>query len=313
MGLNMGVVANQIILFAIMMGIGFAAGKFRVISKEGLGTLAGILVNILLPSMFFSTAAGGNMKIEEFSTAGIIAVGFAINYALLILTGHFFGRLMGLRGKQANVFIMLNTFGNSGFMGMPLILSIFTGTVARVCMSVNSIFDTVLLWTLGVYLAGRHQGDYNRKTALKNIVNPNTVALALAFLVLIFKIKLPDILMNTISGLGNTSQFFSMLFIGASLSYVSAKSLIKNRSIYALPLLKMIALPVLVYIVTGLFLPQIPRTVLTLVVALPCMNTVAVVAKTYGSDDEYATQAIFVTTIFSLATIPLVSLIISFL
>ncbi len=313
MGSHMNVVVNQIILFAIMMSIGFAAGKFHVISKEGLRTLAGILVNILLPSMIFSTAAGGNMKIEEFGTAGLLALGFAICYALMIFTGLLFGRLMGLRDKQANVFVMLNTFGNSVFMGMPLILSIFTDPIARVCMSINSTFDVILLWTLGVYLASRHKGEHNRTAALKNIVNPNTIGLLAAFFVLIFRIKLPDILMNTVSGLGGTSQYFSMLFIGASLSYAPAKSLIQNRSIYALPLLKMIALPVLVYIVTGLFLPQIPRTVLTLIVALPCMNTVAVVAKMYGSDDEYATQAIFATTILSLATIPLVSLVTGFL
>jgi predicted permease len=310
---QINIIFNQIVLFAIMMCIGFAGGKTRVITKDGLQTLADLLVKIILPALIFSMVAGNGVTIEEFTIAGPFAIGVAIVYAALTLTGFLTARLLKLKGKEKSVFVMLNVFGNFGFMGLPLILGIFTEPIARVCMTVYAMFDSIILWTFGVYLCSRHDSNFNRASAIKNMLNPTTLALAAAFIIMAFKIPLPEIVFTSISGLGGTSPYFSMIFIGASLAFVPAKSLVQKPSLFVLPAVKMIAMPVLIYILTGLFLPHIPRTVLTLLVALPCMNTVAVLAKTYGSAHEYATQGIFITTILSLFTIPLVSAIISFL
>jgi predicted permease len=51
--------------------------------------------------------------------------------------------------------------------------------------------------------------------------------------------------------------------------------------------------------------------ILTLIVGLPAMTTVAMIAANYESDVEYATEIIFVTTLASLVTIPVVFMITS--
>ena len=86
----------------------------------------------------------------------------------------------------------------------------------------------------------------------------------------------------------------------------SSKMAVK-ANILVLTGVKMLALPVIAFLLLGFFLPQEPRTILTLIVGLPGMTTIAMIASNYQfADVEYATEIIFVTTLASLVTIPLV-------
>jgi predicted permease len=168
-----------------------------------------------------------------------------------------------------------------------------------------------LLWTLGVYFCSRHQKGSNSRGALKNMINPTTVALTVAFVIMLLKIPMPDLLMDTIAGIGGTSKYLTLIYIGGAMAFVSVKNVIKKPSILLFPIVKMLMIPILVYLISGFFLKQIDRSILTLIAGLPSMTTIAMVAAAYKSDDEYATEIIFVTTIASLLTIPAVSIITS--
>lgn len=50
----------------------------------------------------------------------------------------------------------------------------------------------------------------------------------------------------------------------------------------------------------------IARTVLVMQAAMPCMTMVVVLAKRFGSDDLHATENLFVSTILSIGTLPLI-------
>lgn len=305
------IVINQIIIFAILMVIGFIAAKTKVITKDALNTLSKLIVKIILPALIFSIVAGSGVTIEEFLISGRFAIGVVLCYTLLILVGIMMSKLCKLQGKTANIFIALATFGNMGFMGIPLIQAIFKEPVAQVCISVYTIVDMAFLWTFGVYLCSRHQKKSNSLSAVKNMINPTTIALLVAFIIMIFKIPVPGLLMNTILGIGGTSKYLTLMYLGGALAYVSVSKIPKKPSIFMLVIVKMLIIPVIVYLLLGFFLPQIPKTILTIIVGLPAMTTIAMVATAYGSDDEYATEVIFVTTLFSLVTIPIVSIVTS--
>lgn len=46
--------------------------------------------------------------------------------------------------------------------------------------------------------------------------------------------------------------------------------------------------------------------------AMPAMATIAILAKKYGADDSLATENIFVTTIISIVTLPIIWFIINY-
>ena len=303
------VIFNQIIIFAILMVIGFIAAKTKVLTKDVLNALSKLIVKLILPALIFSIIANSGVTAKEFLISGRFAIGVVLCYALLILAGILMSKLNKLDGKTANIFVALTTFGNMGFMGIPLIQAIFKEPVAQVCISIYTIADMALLWTFGVYLCSRHQQNSNPLSAVRNMINPTTVALLIALIIMILKISVPDLLLNTISGIGNTSKYLTLMYLGGTLAYVSVNGIIKKPSIFVLTFVKMLMMPIIVYFLLGFFLPQIPRTILTLIVGLPSMTTVAMTAAAYQSDYEYATEVIFVTTLASIVTIPIVSII----
>jgi len=310
-GEQIGVVVNQIIVFAILMAVGFIAAKARVFTNDVLDALSRIIVKVILPLLIFTIVAGSGVKVEDFLASGNFAIATICCFILLFLTGTAVSKLCKLEGKTANVFIALTTFGNMGFVGIPLIQSIYGGSAGSICISVYALIDMALLWTLGVYLCSKHEKNSNRLSAVKNMINPTTVALVIAIIIVFFKIPVPALLMNTIEGIGNTSKYLTLMYLGGCLACVSVKGLIKKPSIYILTALKMLIIPIVVYYFLGYLLTQPSRTILTLIVGLPSMTTVAMVAKIYRSDDVFATETIFVSTLACLITIPVVSIITS--
>lgn len=293
------------------MFIGFIAAKSKVLTKEALSSLSNLIVKVILPALIFGVIAGSGITIEEFLISGRFLLGVIVCYTFMVLTGIVISKFCNLEGKASNIFIALATFGNMGFMGIPLIQAVFTDPVANVCISVYSLVDMVLLWTFGTYLCSRHQQDSHKLSAVKNIINPMTIALIIAFIIMFLKIPVPDLAMNTIIGIGNTSRYLTMIYLGGALAYVSLGKAVKNPSTYILIAVKMLLLPILIYFLLGLFLPEVPRSILTFIVGLPAMTTIAMLANIYGSDDSFATEIIFITTIFSLLTIPAISIITS--
>lgn len=126
------VVVNQIIIFAILMFIGFIAAKTKIFTKDALSTLSRLIVKIILPALIFSIVAGSGVTLKEFLISGRFAIGVVSGYTILILAGILMSRLCKLQGITANIFIALASFGNMGFMGIPLIQAIFKEPVAQV-------------------------------------------------------------------------------------------------------------------------------------------------------------------------------------
>lgn len=288
------------------MAIGFTAAKTKAISRDAFNSLSRLIVIVILPALIFSIIADSGITVKDFLLNSTFAIAVALCYTLLILSGFVMSKLCRLEGKAANIFVSLASFGNMGFMGIPLLLAVFNDPVTKVCISIYTVIDMAILWTLGVYLCSRHRESQNPLSAVRNMVNPTTVSLAIGFGVMALQVQLPDLLMNTVAGIGNTSKYLTLIYIGGVLAFISLGNIVKKPSIFVLTLVKMLAMPLLAYVILGFFLPPVPRMILTLIVGLPGMTTVAMIATAYQSDVEYATEIIFVTTIASLITIPLV-------
>ncbi|QGG46462.1 AEC family transporter [Heliorestis convoluta] len=301
------IILQQIMVFALLMTIGFIAAKAKVLTKEGLGHLAKLVVNIILPALIFTIITGSGMTPQDLLVGYQFALAVLFSFALLLLVGYLLSKLLKLEGKTANLFIALSAFGNMGFIGIPLIHGLYTEPIAQVSIAIYTVIDMALLWTVGVYLCSRHQGEANFFRSARNMLNPLTVTLVIAFIIMILQIPLPELLARTVGEIGNTSKTLTLIYIGGLLAYTSMGNLFKKPSLFVLAGVKMVLMPLLIFMLTGFFLPEIPRFILTLIVGLPTMTTLVMIASTYESDKDYAAEAIFLTTLLSLITIPAVA------
>lgn len=308
--MQLQVIVNQILILALISIIGVLAVKIKIVNHEVKETLSKIVFNITLPLLLFTTMTHMDFTGELFRNGLIVFVFTFISISLLFLSGLFSTKLFNYEDKAKAVHITHTMFGNIVFLGFPLFNALFPGGIGLFYAAVYQLAQGIVLWTFGVVILNKSSGN---KNLLKNLVNPNTIAFLLGIVAMIIRFKLPFVFDKALGGLGQTTIYLSMLYIGAMLADTKIKDLFQNKNSYILSFNKMILVPVvLVFIVTlaerllNLNFILEAKTVLIMQTATPCMATIVVLAKRFNSDDRQATINVFVSTILSILTLPLI-------
>jgi predicted permease len=121
-------------------------------------------------------------------------------------------------------------------------------------------------------------------------------------------VTLPTLVARPLTIIGDLTTPLSMAIIGAILSRMRLKSMVGNPRIYATSAYRLVVFPLLVYAV--LFSLGFRGRLLAMpvvIAAMPAAANSAILAKAYGGDAETASSLIFVTTLASLVTIPLLA------
>ena len=142
------------------------------------------------------------------------------------------------------------------------------------------------------------------------MVNPATIAITTGVFLVLTGIKLPAAVVNALAKTGSAASPLAMIYLGGIFCYIKIQNYLKCREIYATVLIKMILLPIAFYTIMH-YIPSIDRSIavtLSVLCALPSMASIAMIAETQHSDGDYAAGMIFITTLFSIITLPLVCL-----
>ena len=158
------------------------------------------------------------------------------------------------------------------------------------------------------------------KKNLLHILNPNTIAIVIGFTMFLFSVKLPQFLLKPLCGLGDSNTYLSIVYIGSVLYFTSVKVLFNNKIAYLLSFNRLLLIPVIlffIFIAANLILPvkidNLVISVLILQAAMPCMVNIVIMAKIFGADDNLATANVFISTILSIITLPIILLLLGFL
>ncbi len=305
------VITNQMIVFAVLLTIGAVGARARVLTTVVLDSLAKIVINITLPALIITLVPSAGNREVLMKAFPFLLCSFGL-IAFLFSIGRLTAKVGKLEGNTADIHAAETTFGNVGFMGIPLLLALY-GDKGMLYVSIFSVADHSTLWTLGTFLTSSTK-ETNIKNNLKKVVNPTTIALAAAILLIILGINPKGIVVDTLKGVGDTTAYLSMIYIGGNLATINFRNTWKKKTIFLIVIMKMIVAPILVYSVlsfTGGFFSKEAIMTLTLIASLPSMVTIAMLARANGSDDVYASECVFVTTIMSMVTIPVVMFIIS--
>ena len=295
-------------MFAMLLTIGFLGAKLRYLTDSVLTGMSTFVVKIALPFMIVSMLPQSVTK-EMLWHAGPFLVAafcsFVITFAFGILTA----KITGLAGDRLSIHYAECGFSNSVFMGLPLILA-FLGQAGVFYLMLYVVLETILVWTFGVYLCaplGQSDWRQNFRQNIHKVVNPSTIALLVAFGMILGNFAPGGIVQTTLVNIGNTCTPIAMIFVGGSLYGLRAVAIRQHLSGFTI-LLKMIFAPLIVYYLmhaAGIFPYQALMT-LVFIVSMPSMVIITMLAKTMGTDSAYASSCILITTLCSLITVPLV-------
>lgn len=303
-----GILIEQIGLFAIYIIVGVMLVKTKVLSQEMLETIARFVLKLALPVLIFINTVESVTREKLMASSSVLMIAILF-YLCMYGISKMMAGMFHLCGDKASVYRALTMFGNMGFMGIPIISSIFPDN-GILYISIFTIIDQLVLWTVGVKLttpSGKGKFDPRK------LVNPATVAIALAVLIILFSIPIPDLFHIALQKIGMTSTPLAMIYLGGVFACMDIRSYIKKKELYGIVIFKMLLIPIIIYKLLGLFpiSDEIQMTV-TLIAGMPSMSSIVMMAKASGSEGDYAMGGIFVTTFCSIVTLPVVCWIVSF-
>jgi len=305
------IIISQIVILAIVVLIGAVSARFKVITRESKDMLSKVIFNISLPLMLFTNFLRLEATPRLLANSAIVLVVSGIIILFMLLVGWLTTRVVKMNGREAAVFKAHSMFGNIIFLGFPLITALY-GEEGLLYASMFQLVSNIIMWTVGVVVLSHGNGKSWQKSLVR-IINPNTIATLIGLVFFLFSLKLPAIIVTPFSALGSANTWLSMLYIGAMMYLSDVKGLIGRKLIYILSFNRLVLVPALLVSLFALFaavagfLPdRLVTAVIILEASMPCMATVVIMSKELGADDQLAVANVFVSTLVSIITLPLV-------
>lgn len=308
------VALTQVFTLFLLIVAGYVVKKLNVVTEQIHREISSLVMNVALPAMIINSM---NFKFspEVLMKSGQLVIAAFVIYTCTILLSYPLTRLIGAKGNRRDIFQYVLVFSNVGYMGYPVINAIM-GERGVFYTAIYNLAFTLLVWTFGVHLMTRNPAE-GSDTAIENslmdqfkrVVNPNLIALAIGFVLFLFSIELPAAVSATIKMIGDTTTPLSMMFIGFILSDVSIRDTISDLQVYLVSAMRLLLLPMAVFL--GFKLLNITGDLVTVAfvsTAMPAAANTAILAAVYDNDYQLGSKVIFVSTLLSVITLPLMIL-----
>lgn len=300
---------QQVLVLFLLIVAGIIIKKRGIVTDHINAEISSLVINVCLPAFILSSMAF-DFSLEVLINSGMLVVlSFSI-YGLSIAISKFLNKGLGMKGAARDVYEYVAVFPNCGFMGYPVLHAAF-GEEAVFYAAIYNLSFSVLVWSYGVFIMQRSHSENAEKRSvfsmLKSSVNPAMIAVFLGFLMFLTGIKLPGPIYQTVKMIGSATTPLSMMFIGFILAEVHPRELFSDWRDFLLTVHRLVVLPTLVFfILTALGITGITLIIPVVITAMPAAANSAIIASRYKSDFRLASKLIFITTLFSILTIPVV-------
>ena len=292
---NFALVAGQVVTLFLLMGVGFVLAQLGKLYPDGVSQMSTLVLYVVTPCVIIHAFAiertdGMVRLLLEFAAVYALSTLFCAAVALFCFRGEDPCR----RGPMR--FAMV--YGNNGFMGLPLLLSIL-GEQAVIYGVVSVVVFNLLLWTHGVRTMG------GRVTLRQALVSPATVGLAVGLPLFLTGGRLPSMVDSAVGFLADLNTPLAMIVIGAQMAFADLGATFRDRRLYLAAFLKLAAMPALTLLVLyPLGLDPVLYSALIILAATPTGGTASMFAQQFERDAVAGAQVVTLTTLFSILTLP---------
>ena len=286
---------------ALILILGFCLGKWKKISTKTNQELTNLLLTVFMPaSLFVAFPSKYDESTLNLFFSGLVA-GTLVMLMLIILSKIVFNKWWfkgGLRYESQFALI----FNNATFLGYPIITTTF-GASGIIAYCGFIIAFNIALFSYGIWL---FEHKITAKLIRSIVTNPNIIAVLLGMLLFLANLTIPSFITDAVGFVGNATTPLSVICIGFMLSRADFKSIFKKWRLIVTALIQLIIGPVATYFaLTALKFPIEVIQVCTLIQALPTATSLGLFATKYGGNNIEASELVTISTICSVATMPL--------
>ncbi len=297
------VVADQIFILVLLIAAGYVAVSTKILDPRATRGLSGLLINITIPALIVAS-----MQVpftpERLVGAETLILATGMLYVFSFALAWAVSKAMRVPAAEEGVLQFAIVFGNVGFMGFPVALTLF-GEESLFYVAIFNLVFNVLVFSVGIAMLTEGRG---KGFDPKLLLNPGIAASVVGLALFLGSVEIPSPFIDSIDLLGGVTTPLAMIIVGAMLATFPAREMVGDWRIWATSAVLLLAVPVAYcYLFSPVFSDPLVNGVMITMAAMPAAANTAIFAEQYGADARLASQIVFVSTIGSLVTIPLMT------
>jgi malonate transporter len=303
-------ILNLALPFFGLILLGVAATRFWHFGEEGLAWINVFLIYFALPSLIFLVVAAAPFeRLIDWpyvtATSAVTLAAFVTMFAASLWLFETPFKTAALQGTSAS-------YGNVGYMGLPLAVAFF-GPEAAVPAALVFCFDCTVQFVATAFLAtlahekneDAHWGEVSLRILQQVFTHPFIIATILGAIASALQFKAPGALGTILEMLMKSAGPCALFALGVTVGMRKFAGI--GRELPLVAAIKTVLQPLAALIVVG-FIPGLDPMwlhVAVMMAALPTASNAFILASQYKAYVEGASTAVIVTTVISAATIPL--------
>ena len=302
--------SNLILLFVCLI-IGIVLKKSKIIPENFHTSLNAFVINISLSA--FSLYYISKIELNSSVIYPVLVVWIGIFAAILFFAG--LGKIFGWKTSLIGALIMCAGFGNTSFVGIPLIQAMYGEEGLKTVMLVDQP-GFVALSTVGILVANFYSGskDSLLKHLSKILKFPPFIAFVIALLLNIFSIEIPKDFDEVLMKLGATTVPLALVSVGSQMQW---KKIEKKEGFHLFIglLFKLVLLPLLILVIYKYIFHQSGDVIdiCILEAAMAPMITAAIIASAHDLEPKFCNLMVAVGIPLSILTVGIWHLLLPFL
>jgi malate permease and related proteins len=299
---------NLALIMFFLIVIGYLCRKIKIVG-EGFGqSLSVFLFNIIFPAIIISSMSMEFDRNDMRNSIHLILISLG-TMALMFLIASVAGLTDHSKDNFSGIMKFAMMFPNFTFMAFPVMETLFPDK-GLFYISMYTIPTRIFIYILGpLLMREKRQGQTLRlmlRESLRALLTPPVLAIPVGIALYLTGLKLPVPIHETLLYLARVATPMGMILSGVILAEASFGNMIREKRLYLLTILRLVAAPVLIYIFLLPFrLDPIVYKISVLYCALPIASSTTVFAVQYDNHPDLAAGGVFMTTVFSIITIPI--------
>lgn len=301
-----GNIFTQMIILFASIGAGYVCKRLKFMDDSFDKMLSTLVLNVSLPALILSSLLDSDVLPEPMVIAEIFGLSI-VSFVVLITVAFFATWALRIPDGHKGVFRFMMIFGNTGFVGYPVISAIFGSDMVVYAVVYNIPFN-LIVFTLGVWcIASDNERGVKVRLKLKDILNPCNITCIIVMVLAFAGVHGVPVVGDALATLGNLTTPATLLIVGSSLANVPPKQLLGGPRLFIACAFRLLITPLIICGVMQFIVQGNLLAMLVLLAAMPVATNGTMLCYLYNGDAKSMAQGTFVTTVLSMLTIPLLA------
>lgn len=306
--MNFGTTVMQIFSLFLIMVIGYVLRKKNIFDDAANVRFTRLIIYVSLPAQIIKAFISNQGIVSNREVILMFGISLLI-YLLYAIIGVLFIFVFRVPADRRGPYLFMMMFGNVGFMGFPLTEALL-GEEALIYAVIFNVIFNLLVYSVGILMIGKKEEEF--RFPIKKLLNMPLISAVLSIILYFGKIRLPEVVVQSLDFMGNITTPVAMLILGSTIAGMPWKELFDEWRIYVFTAFKLLIIPVLVIGFLNL-IPNINpliRGSLILLSATPVATNATMLAIEYDGNRTLASKGVFFTTLLCMLTIPFIQLLV---